>query len=58
MHDQILQRTLELARVQIGSQVLTLCEATAKAQILEEHLAAVTKERDDLKAQKAGVSAT
>lgn len=58
MHEQILRRALELARVQIGSQILSLCEAEAKAQLLEEQLAQVTKERDALVAEKAGVSGT
>lgn len=50
--EQIATKTREFAQVQIGSQVLSLCEAHAVISVLQEQLAAVTKERDDL--QKAG----
>lgn len=53
--DPIAVKTRELAQIQIGSQVLSLCEAHAALTVLQEQLAAVTKERDDLK--KAGEQA-
>jgi len=34
----------------MGNLILALCEANAKAETLADQLAAVTKERDELKA--------
>lgn len=53
--DPIAVKTRELAQVQIGSQVLSLCEAHATIAVLQEQLAAITTERDALK--KAGEQA-
>lgn len=39
--DQIASKAREIVMVQIGSQVLALCEANARIAVLEERIAAV-----------------
>lgn len=45
-------RLRELVTLQLGDQILRLCELTAKAERLSAQVAELTKERDELK--KAG----
>lgn len=52
---EIASKTRELLQVQIGSQILALCEANAKLDVMANHLDAAIKERDALK--KAGEQA-
>lgn len=49
--DPIAVKTRQLAEAQMGNLILALCEANAKADVLAADLAAVTKERDALKAK-------
>ena len=48
--DPIAMKTRQFAEAQMGNLILALCEANAKAETLADQLAAVTKERDELKA--------
>ena len=50
--DELQTKTREYAALQLGSQLLQLCELQARIESLTAQLAAVTKERDDLKAVK------
>lgn len=45
-------RTNELVQTQIGNLVVTLAQANATIESQAEQIAALTKERDELKAKK------
>lgn len=49
------QKTREYAEQMVGNQALALCEARARIEALMAEVAALLKERDELK-EKAGAS--
>lgn len=56
MSDPVSDKTRELLMLQVGSQILALCEANARLDVMTAQLAQVTTERDALKpkTKKAG----